>query len=274
MFRNENDAVGFYLDEQNKLNYRPTNADDIVQESAGYLYYSKTPQGETKVVIFSGINNKNGETEYEYANFGKSDYGMINVKAAPEVKLQDTKNFLEKVAKDGAESSAATALREATEETDNVITAKPLNQDVCEIITSEHNCWCAEGTKAKTKITVYPYEVTEIQLEMLQAKKFSQFTGISLADLKMVDGNPQFIIDGIDILDKANMGKLRGFNATLIKFYAKDMLAMFSDIIAAKSVYGHNEKSFAGTQLSVFAPPVQSNNDVVSLNIEARKNFC
>jgi len=106
-----------------------------------------------------------------------------------------------------------------------------------------------------------------------QAKKISQFIGIILADLKMVDDNPQFIVDGVNVLDKANIGKLRGFNATLITFYPKDMLAMLSDIIAAKSVYERNEMSFAGTQLSVFAPPVQSNNDAVSLDIEARKTF-
>ena len=221
---------GFFSDDEGNISY-------AAQESAGYFYYFKTPEGQTQAILFSGLNDKTGAVEYEYATFVRADYGLCNPKAWVAEKLANADKFLAKVAKVGPESSAEAALRSAVKETNGAIKRGPVNKAKCDILTTPHKFWCA-ATDAQSKITIYPYEVTSKQLAALKATKFTQFPGgIVLGTLSLDNGKPKFMVDGVNVLEADNMGKLRGFNKTLLKFYEGAMHGMLANIVTAPSVH-------------------------------------
>lgn len=230
-------------------------------ESAGYLYFLKTSDQKTKVVLFESINAKNKQMELEYASIGKSDFGMLPPEK--EMTKEIAEKFVAYVAENNQETPIATAFREGREETNDIIISPLKSYTPCTIITSEHACWVDQSVneknerrKLKTRIDIIPYEVTEEQFNQLLTKKYSIFNRAIAADLELIDGKPQLLLDGINLFDKANMIKFRGFNTTLLKFYPDSMMKMFNDVAkAVSSLQQSNQKEFTNADFTLFAKP-------------------
>lgn len=148
-------------------------------ESAGYIYYYKKPDGSTHIVLFERFNEKKNRNEFEIGTFGKSDFGVIT-------KAEETKSaFIEMTKLYGQEVPLAASLREATEETNEVITTPPQNPTPFNVTTKAHKCWCDEEREIESIISVIPYELTEEQyLALTQKTDYKLFTRVVSAELK------------------------------------------------------------------------------------------
>lgn len=243
---------------------------EVPFESAGYMYYFKA-EGQTKVVMFERMNaKKDNRLELEFASIGKSDFGLLPTEYEVTT-LEQALAYVLFTNVYGQETPVATSAREGGEETNDVITTAPVNQNMHTIMASKHPNWVdnTPGEKGKskaveTRIDIVPYEVTAEQFKQLMEKKYSKFTRTIAADLVMVDGKPQLLADGVDMLNPANKDRLRVFASNLLKFYAASMTKLFTDVAAAPTVHNNNVKGFAGAGMSQFSPAAESAPEAVA----------
>ncbi len=184
-------------------------------ESAGFIYYYKAPDNTTKIVLFESMHKKKNIPELQIGTFGKSDYGLIKA---------DDKNsldaFMKKAEADGQEKPLATALREAMEETDELIKSASPNNKHLEITTGAHPCWCTEK-ELQTIISVAPYELTQQQYEaLIDRKAYREFNRAISADLRLnKEGKLEIIVDGVNIIEGNDIikAKWRSFDRLLLQ---------------------------------------------------------
>lgn len=255
----------------------------IPHESAGYMFYFKTPEGKTNVILFASNNAKKiGGKEYEFATFGKADFGFIKKDATELDNAINKTTFMRFVEQYGEEQPWFTALREAVEETDRVITHAPKDKHthMFQITTSPHSCWVDDtvvGQKKDDKsgemkdikrtlqtiMTTIPYELTAEQYHQLVNKKdYTKFVCTAEAELiKNNEGKLQLMLNGADLFDVSNKALLRGFNSILLQHYNQTMMNMFGfahdrpSVHAAKNTSVAQFGSFANSNNTVAAEP-------------------
>jgi len=238
----------FYLDEEGQLNYNADEKSDGIGceplESAFTSLILKGEDDSSQVLIF-----KDNEGKLDLAPGGKADWGILDNKASPEKQIRLKNDFLEFVAEAGLETPRNAARRELIEELVIDICGSIKMKQRREIITAPHIWWGAETIPTASKIVFFSYSITHKELAALQTRKLEQFPGgVALAELKEVDGVPQLLFEGVNLLEDLSQLRFNGMER-----YSHDVFAFFSTILAEARL--QKLKSFAGTGYELLSSP-------------------
>ncbi len=203
--------------------------------SAGYIYFYRA-NNQVILLLFERYNLQKNKLELELGTFGKSDYAMIDQQISSKI------NFIKKINLFNEENPLLTALREAKEETNGLISTPPQYTKYYEIVTAEHSSWCNEEQAIATRIGIVPYELSTKQFQDLTTyKEFTLWQSVKTANLIYDNGRFQLIQNSLNLLDTDNLKNWRIFTRILLsnEVCSKAMHEIFFDLLPPEAKYNN-----------------------------------